>query len=132
MNTLFTIGYGGRSPVELASLLKSNHIEIVVDVRAVPRSRIPGFNKMALSRSLQAEGINYQHMEALGNVNRKADIGAPVILVDERRGLDELMSLMQTGRVAIMCAEKNYHGCHRTYIAEKIKNQNSEFRVHNI
>ena len=65
MHTLYTIGYGGSTPEKVAARLHEQGIDVLLDVRAVPRTRIPGFNRVQPSRFLVAQGIAYQHVEAL-------------------------------------------------------------------
>ena len=129
MATLYTIGYGGRTLREVLDLLKERQVQILVDVRAVPYSRIPGFRKIELARLLPAENITYHHVEALGNANRKAGPGAPTQLVDETSGLSVLLDLLSSDDVAIMCAERGYKDCHRTYIADRVVETNPDLQV---
>jgi uncharacterized protein (DUF488 family) len=124
MDTLYTIGYGGRTPSQVAALLKERGISALVDVRAAPRSRIPGFNKNTLARHMLSEGIVYHHIEALGNANRNAGPDAPVQLVDEAAGLQALRELLSRQDLAIMCACRDHRGCHRTYVAERLSGHN--------
>ena len=102
---------------------------MLVDVRAVPRSRIPGFGKGELARLLLAENITYHHVEALGNANRNAGPGAPIRLVDETSGLSALLDILSRYEVAIMCAERDYKYCHRSYIADHVLVTNPNIRV---
>lgn len=129
---LYTVGYGGRSPDGLAGLLEEKGVEVLVDVRAVPQTRIPGFNRVQLARFLEGRGVGYRHLGALGNLNRKAPAGSPVRLADEERGLSELAEAMEQHRVAIMCAEKDHRGCHRTYIADKMQTRVTGLQVEHI
>ena len=126
-DTLYTIGYGGRSPAQVAALLTEHKISVLVDVRASPLSRIPAYNKNTLSHYLDGWSITYHHIQALGNANRNAGADAPIHLEDEALGLEELRHVLETWPrpadhpyVAIMCAERDHRGCHRTYIAERL------------
>ena len=129
MGTLYTIGYGGRTPKEVLDLLKEHGVQVLIDVRAVPYSRIPGFGKSELARFLLVDNIIYHHVEALGNANRKAGPGAPIRLVDGTSGLSALLDLLSSHDVAIMCAERDYKGCHRSYIADRVVETNPDIRV---
>ena len=127
MTTLYTIGYGGRTADQLVAVLQEHRISVLVDVRASPRSRVPAFNKTPLAHHLDGWGITYHHLQALGNANRNGGPDAPVLLVDEAAGLAELRHILDTWNrpadmpgVAIMCAERDHRGCHRTYIAERM------------
>jgi len=64
---IWTIGHSTRTIDEFISLLKANEIEALADVRAWPGSkRYPQFNKDALTESLNAQGIRYEHFPELG------------------------------------------------------------------
>src|SRR3954463_14168077 len=64
---IWTIGHSTRAIDEFISLLKENEINLVADVRAWPGSkRYPHFNKDALTESLNAHGIRYEHFPELG------------------------------------------------------------------
>jgi uncharacterized protein (DUF488 family) len=64
---IWTIGHSTRTIDELISLLKANEIKLLADVRAWPGSkRYPQFNKDALTQSLSAHGIRYEHFPELG------------------------------------------------------------------
>src|SRR5579884_1321029 len=67
--TIFTIGHSTRSFDELASMLKAHGIELLVDIRTVPRSRRnPQFNREELARTLPEAGMEYRHMASLGGL----------------------------------------------------------------
>ena len=123
MHTLYTIGYGGSTPEKVAARLQDHGIEVLFDVRAMPRTRIPGFNRLQLTRFMIEQGITYSHVEALGNLNRNAGPGAPVVLVNEEHGLQILRGALGDHPVAIMCAEKSHVGCHRHDIVYKMQDQ---------
>ena len=51
------------------TLLKTYHIERLVDIRTIPRSRHnPQFNDTALANSLTADQLEYVPMQALGGL----------------------------------------------------------------
>src|SRR6185369_17040153 len=63
----FTIGHSTRQVVELAELLTDAEVGVLVDVRAIPRSRTnPQFNEDVLPAALAAAAIDYEHIAALG------------------------------------------------------------------
>ena len=68
MNTpFFTIGHSTRPLPEFTGLLRESEIEILVDIRSIPKSRTnPQFNLDAFPASLSAEGFGYLHIAALG------------------------------------------------------------------
>ena len=59
---IFTIGYEGTTVPEFIAALQKAGVERVIDVRALPLSRRPGFSKSALRSALEESGIEYLHL----------------------------------------------------------------------
>ena len=135
-NTIFTIGHSTRTLAEFVALLRQVDVTLLVDVRAIPRSRMtPQFNGDTLPDSLSANGIGYRHLRALGG-RRHHRRGAPRSLNiywrvvafrnyadyaetgEFRAGLDALRALARDSRCAIMCAEAVWWRCHRRIITD--------------
>jgi len=132
----FTIGHSTRSLGEFIGLLEDSKVQLVVDVRTVPRSRTnPQYNKDVLADSLFGSGIGYEHIAALGGLRgRKRDAPSDVNAFWENRsfhnyadyamseqfqtGLTRLRELGHPTPCAIMCAEAVWWRCHRRIIAD--------------
>lgn len=108
-STIYTIGHGRQQIDNLIGLLKASNIEVLADVRAVPRSRWPQFNQKALIAALGQATIQYSHFPELG-----WKIPAPP--ADFYQGIVELIKLSQGQRVCMMCAESLPEKCHRTLL----------------
>ncbi len=132
---VFAIGHSTRSAEEFIALLQANGINLLVDVRTVPRSaRNPQFNREILPETLAAVGIGYLHMGGLGGLRharpdsintgwRNASFRgyADYMQTPEfEQSLEELMKLAQKQRVAIMCAEAVPWRCHRSLIGDAL------------
>jgi len=134
--TIFTIGHSTRPIAEFLSLLQDVGVDLLVDVRSIPRSRTnPQFNADALPGPLGDVGIDYRHLSALGGLRYRKK-GAPTSLntfwhvaafrnyadyaATEafRTGLNELRALSRDNCCAIMCAEAVWWRCHRRIIAD--------------
>jgi uncharacterized protein (DUF488 family) len=130
---LFTIGYEGATQAELIAALRKAGVEQVIDVRAVPLSRKPGFSKNVLAAGLKEAGIDYVHLKALGTppagreAARKgrmeemkrifaAQLETPEAGVDAARMID----LVQEKPSALLCFERDPAGCHRTPLHEAV------------
>jgi uncharacterized protein (DUF488 family) len=143
---IYTIGHSTRTVGELIGLLRENGIDLLVDVRAVPRSRFnPQFNGDALPRPLGEAGIGYVHLKALGGL-RHHPKGAPpspnalwhnaafrnyadyALTPAFRAGFDELCGLARERLPAIMCAEAVWWRCHRRIIADYLLTRGIEVR----
>lgn len=136
MAPFFTIGHSTRTIPEFVDLLRAGEVEVVVDVRTVPRSRTnPQFNQERLPESLAAEAIGYRHAAALGGLRgrRKDAEPSPNLLWENasfrnyadyamtpafQSALGELRALGAERRCAIMCAEAVWWRCHRRIIAD--------------
>jgi uncharacterized protein (DUF488 family) len=132
----FTIGHAGRPIAQFVELLRAAEIQLVVDVRTMPRSRAnPQFNRDALPQSLSAVAIDYEHIAELGGLRaRSADVSPSVNAFWEnpsfhnyadyamsecfRSGLMRLRQLGHAKRSAIMCAETVWWRCHRRIITD--------------
>ncbi len=68
VDTLFTIGYSGRTIDDLVGLLKQHRITALCDVRSMPySSRNPQFNREPLKKVLKSHNIEYVFLgEELG------------------------------------------------------------------
>ena len=135
MRTIYTIGHSTRTIEEFIALLQEHSIEVLVDVRTVPRSRHnPQFEGDALSASLGEAGISYTHMAGLGGLRhaRKDSINSGwrnesfrgyadyMETAAFRAALNELQELAQQHTTAIMCAEAVPWRCHRSLIADAL------------
>ena len=71
-NTFFTIGHSTRTLAKFVDLLRESNVDLVVDVRSMPRSRTnPQFNLETLPEGLAPWQIGYKHMAELGGLRGK-------------------------------------------------------------
>ena len=70
---VFTIGYEATTMADFLAALARAGVQRVIDVRALPLSRRPGFSKTSLAASLAEAGIGYVHLKALGTPKRGRD-----------------------------------------------------------
>ena len=135
-STFFTIGHSTRSVAELAGLLQHAGVELVIDVRSIPRSRTnPQFNADTLPESLAAWHIGYRHLRELGGLRGRRTDQSPsrntywenlsfrnyadyTATAPFRAGLTELSEVGRTHVCAIMCAEAVWWRCHRRIITD--------------
>jgi len=133
---IFTIGHSTRSIAEFVELLRCGRVELVVDVRTVPRSRRnPQYNEDVLGTELAEYQIAYSRIADLGGLrSRSADVPPEVnafwinqsfhnyadyaLSPKFAAALGELLEISSTRRIAIMCAEAVWWRCHRRIIAD--------------
>ena len=129
--TLLTIGHSNIPFEQFAANLKANDVELVVDVRSLPRSRFaPHFSAPAIERRLRDEGIGYEFMgEELGG-RPKSDAfydNAGHVLYDRLadsglffRGMMQLRTAITRRRLAVMCSEEDPAKCHRYLLIARV------------
>ena len=141
---LFTIGHSNRSWDDFISLLLRSDINVVVDVRRFPSSRLwPQFNKQNMAKELIKHDIRYMHIEKLGgrrkekedyyrleqcnnNGWRNKSFRAYANYMSStkfKEGIQELLSIKKVkdndeSIIAILCAEALPWQCHRRLISD--------------
>ena len=129
MTTIFTIGYEATTMTDFLAALRSAGVERVIDVRALPLSRRPGFSKSSLAASLAEAGIAYVHLKALGTPKRgrdaakKGDVATLRAVYDDQLALPEaqaaaaiMLDLAAERPSALLCYERDPCHCHRTLL----------------
>jgi uncharacterized protein (DUF488 family) len=123
---IYSVGYEGLTVAGLVERLQQSRIEELVDVRASPFSRRPGFSKKRLAESLAAAGITYRHEPLLGNAFRDVeDLAAAMALMRDHLATGEpaaavarLVDLAGGHRIAVLCLESDQRRCHRQVVLE--------------
>lgn len=135
MNTVSTIGHSTHPLPAFIALLAANGVDLVVDVRTIPRSRHnPQFNRESLPEALAAAAIGYVHMPGLGGLRHPladsrntgwrnlsfrgyADyMQTPAFAAEIARLVDHAAQR----HCALMCAEAVPWRCHRSLIADAL------------
>ena len=130
---IFTIGYEGATQDEVIAALQKGGVERVIDVRAVPLSRKPGFSKNVLAAGLREAGIGYVHLKALGTppAGREAArkgrwpemnrIYAEQLETPEAGAeAAQMVMLAEQAPSALLCFERDPAHCHRTPLREAV------------
>ncbi len=126
---IFTIGYEKATQPELIAALQSAGVERLIDVRAVPLSRRPGFSKNVLKNGLAEVGIDYVHLKALGTPpegreaarkGRHAELeriyAGQLDLPEAIVAAAEMCELAAEKPSALLCFEREPAGCHRSLL----------------
>ena len=140
-NTIYTIGHSTHSIDQFIKILQVYKIELVVDVRTIPRSRHnPQFNGNQLKFDLEQHDIEYLHLEELGGLRHttKTSINtgwtnlsfrgfADYMQTPEfQKGIDLLIETSKLKQTVIMCAEAVPWRCHRSLIGDALVVRNIE------
>jgi uncharacterized protein (DUF488 family) len=130
---IFTIGYEGATQDDVVAALQQAGVERVIDVRAVPLSRKPGFSKNVLAAGLREAGIDYIHLKALGTppAGREAArkgrhdemiriYAAQLETPEAGAQAVQMVSLAEEKPSALLCFERDPAHCHRTPLRETV------------
>jgi uncharacterized protein (DUF488 family) len=130
---IFTIGYEGATVPEFIGALTAAGVERVLDVRALPLSRRPGFSKSALRAALEQAGIEYIHLKALGTpadgraaarAGRHADLeriyAGQLELPEAMAQSAQMLDLARERPTALLCMEREPAHCHRTLLLDSV------------
>ncbi|HWU82674.1 MAG TPA: DUF488 domain-containing protein [Methylophilaceae bacterium] len=126
--TLYTSGYQGLTIDQFIARLQAAGIETLVDIRATPYSRKPDFSKQALADHLEAAGIAYRHISALGcpkpirdtygEDQTQYEIHFKRYLATQSAAVEALAAFSQTTNACLLCFEGDHRECHRSLVAE--------------
>ena len=129
--TLFTIGYELSTQDAVITALREAGVAHLLDVRAVPQSRKPGFSKRLLGASVEAAGMRYTHLRGLGTPKAGRDAvrhGRPAEMhrifrahmaePEAQADLARAAVLAEAETVCLLCFERDPACCHRTIVAE--------------
>jgi uncharacterized protein (DUF488 family) len=133
---IFTIGYEATTVGEFVDALRAAGVERVIDVRALPLSRRPGFSKTALGGALNEAGIEYVHLKALGTpaegraaarAGRHADMArvyaGQLELPEAMVQAEQMLELAREKPSALLCYEREPQHCHRTLLLDAVAEQ---------
>lgn len=132
---VLTIGHSTHPIDEFIGMLRANGVELVADVRTIPKSRHnPQFGEDELRGSLPEAGIEYRRLEGLGGLRhttkdsvngawRNASFRGYADYMQTAAFDDALAGLIELARsktVAVMCAEAVPWRCHRSLIGDAL------------
>ena len=130
---IFTIGYEGTTVAEFLAALGSAGVKRVIDVRALPLSRRPGFSKSPLRAALEEAGIDYVHLKALGTppegrtaarAGRHTDMAriyaGQLELPEAIAQSAQLLDLAGEKPSAVLCMEREPQRCHRSLLLDAV------------
>lgn len=126
--TIWTIGHSNRSIETFLELLKEHEIEVLVDVRSFPTSKIEHFKRGDMERWLPEHGVEYVWLgKELGGY-RRGGYRAHMRTKLFREGIKKLLEIAAQKRTCTMCMEPNPKYCHRRYISAHLERKGIEMR----
>ena len=130
---IFSIGYEGATVAEFLAALTRAGVGRVIDVRALPLSRRPGFSKSPLRAALVEAGIDYVHLKALGTpaegraaarAGRHQDMAriyaGQLELPEAMVQAAQMLELAAERPSALLCMEREPAECHRTLLLQAV------------
>ena len=130
---IFTIGYENATVGEFLAALKEAGVKRLIDIRAVPNSRRPGFSKTPLRNALAEEGIEYVHLRALGTpadgraaarAGRHEELeriyAGQLELPEAMAQSAQMLELAKERPSALLCYERDPAVCHRTLLLSAV------------
>lgn len=132
---LFTIGYEGISLEMYFQKLLRNNVKLLVDVRRNALSMKFGFSKTRLRRYCNSLGIEYIHIPEVGihsdkrqtletqaDYDRLFESYQETTLTETTKEQERILNLLKKyKRIALTCFEADSCQCHRTHLANAIK-----------
>ena len=133
---IFTIGYEATTMGEFLDALKEAGVERVIDIRALPLSRRPGFSKSPLKAALSEVGIDYVHLKALGTpsegrsaarAGRQEELeriyAGQLELPEAVMQAEQMRELAREKPSALLCYERDPAGCHRSLLLAAVASE---------
>lgn len=134
MGVLFTIGYEASTVDRVLRALLEAGVTHLIDVRALPQSRKPGFSKRQLAASVEQAGLRYTHLRGLGTPKagrdavRRGEVDRMIEIFDAHMQAPEAQADLATAagiagedRVCLLCFERDPATCHRRIVASLLQ-----------
>jgi uncharacterized protein (DUF488 family) len=141
---LYTIGYATKPFDVFIAQLKDHQINAIADVRSIPFSKVFfDYHRSALEKTLPANAIDYvflgkelgprskdpDHYDRSGQVQFASLKKSPLF----EAGIKRLQDGLSKGlNIALLCAEKDPAGCHRSLLVSHYFHQNFETDIQHI
>jgi len=114
---IWTMGHSNRSMKTFLELLSEHNIEVLVDVRSFPTSKVNYFKREEMEKWLPKHGVEYYWLgKELGGYRRggyKAHMRTKLF----REGIKKLLEIAALKRTCMLCMEPNPKYCHRRFIS---------------
>ena len=144
---LYTIGFTRKTAEEFFTLLRQNHVDVLVDIRLKPDSQLSGFAK---ARDLpyflkHLANCDYRHMLSMAPTDdilsqyregkgtwQEYEVAFNRLL-EERNLIAELdRSWWGMHSPCLLCSEHEPDHCHRRLVAEYLAKHWSEVQIHHL
>jgi len=114
---LWTIGHSNRSIDTFLGLLHEHKIQVLVDIRSFPTSKIEHFKRERMEKWLPEHGIEYVWFGRELGGYRRGGYERHMQTKIFREGIEKLLEIAKAKPACIMCMEVNPKYCHRRFIS---------------
>ena len=140
--TIWTIGHSRHELVDLLGLIQKFQIEVIVDVRTTPMSKMtPQFNEAVLNKFLISNNIKYIPMgkelggrpDDLSMYDKSGRVLYNKLAVSDlfKNGINRIVNGTKENRIALLCSEGKPEACHRHLLIGRVLSEKG-FNVINI
>jgi uncharacterized protein (DUF488 family) len=140
-SVLFSVGHSNKSIDHFVDLLRTQKLEVVVDVRSHPYSRYaPHFNREPLKETLARAEMRYGFLGRELGGRPEGDeyyddeghvlYGRVAQSVPFLAGIERLERGLAQFRLAIMCSEEDPTDCHRRLLVTRVLSERGVSVVH--
>jgi uncharacterized protein (DUF488 family) len=124
--SVWTIGHSNRSKETFLELVKEHNIEVLVDVRSFPTSKIEHFKREEMEHWLLEHDIEYVWLgKELGGY-RQGGYKTHMRTKLFKEGIKRLLEIAADKRMCIMCMEPNPKYCHRRFISTHLERKGAK------
>jgi uncharacterized protein (DUF488 family) len=107
-------------------MLEEHGIEVLVDVRRFPTSKVEHFKRETMEQWLSERGIEYVWLgEELGGY-RHGGYEAYMETEEFKEGMKRLLEIARQKRACVMCMEPNPKYCHRRFISAHLEREGAK------
>lgn len=139
---LFTIGFTKKTAQSFFTLIKSNDIKCVIDIRLSNESQLAGFSKRIDLEYFLREicDCGYRHLpmlaptkEILDNYKKKKisweEYTVQYNSLLKNRGIENQLSLDDLNGSCFLCSELTANNCHRGLAAKYLNDKYNEIKI---
>jgi len=120
---IYSVGTSTRSREEFLQILTEYGIQVVVDIRRFPVSRLDHFKRENLQALLEKAGIRYVYLgKELGGY-REGGYEKYMESPEFQKGIKELEDIAKKWITLFICAERLPWRCHRRFVGQALINR---------
>lgn len=144
MTTVVTIGFAKKTLKEFLNLLKDANVTCLVDTRLNNTSQLSGFAKKQDLQYVLEEFMNIDYVHRIDlaptknilvefkskKINWEEYKSQYLMLLKERKIETTIGELFEKNNIiCLLCSEHKHHFCHRSLLADYIKENNEKIKI---